>query len=137
MEHTVISEIATAVRALDNCIKSGNTEWAYRWDQYLSAIEREYLPSGSGFDSGCTVDVEHSNARSIVINAPFHVMNNHGYYTGWRPIRVRVTPTFDGIAIRVTNAKSSDLADYVFDVFDVALTRVVDADWRVTMLKGE
>lgn len=104
---TVIQEIAARIVAIRNCASSGNVEWERKHGDVIKHIEREHLPSGSGFDSGCTVDVDRSFPAGkvmpfIEIDAPYHAMNEHGYYIGWVDLRIRVRPVFDGIDLRIT-----------------------------------
>src|SRR6185369_12291929 len=39
-------------------------------------------PSGSGFDSGTTLD-DSSTPERLKFNTAFHHMSEHGFYTGW------------------------------------------------------
>lgn len=93
MRHSnkVYKEIAALIVAIKNCQKSDNTEWEDRHTKRLRQIQKELLPSGSGFDSGCTIDLDKSTDQRIVIDCPFHEMNETGYYTGWRELRAEVT----------------------------------------------
>ena len=50
------------------------------------------LPSGSGIDSGCTIDEEKSTKNKIIIHSAFHHMNENGFYCGWSNFDVIVTP---------------------------------------------
>lgn len=62
----------------------------------------EHLPSGSGFDAGCSIDIKNADMNKIVIRCDFHHMNENGYYCGWSKNVATVTPSF--------------LADFIIDV---------------------
>lgn len=102
-----------------------------RWDALEKAIN-DNLPSGSGFDSGCEI-VSQSDTK-VVIDAPYHHMNAHGYYDGWVTYRVAFTPTFTGpdITVKVrgydaTARKYADdhMRDYVAETLLEAVTCAV------------
>lgn len=123
---TVIQHIASAIVARRNCIKSKNEEWRDKWEEVLLTIEREHLPSGSGFDSGTRIDMIGSNEGRIVLRTSFHHMNESGCYDGWTHHVVWVYPSFDGIRIRITGRDRNGWKDYAYDVFHHALTREID-----------
>lgn len=103
--HTVAQRIAHLVAARANCAKTGNTEWYGKHSDALDAIERE-LPSGSGIDDGTKIDRNKTTATRIVLIAGYHHMNENGMYDGWTSHRITITPTFDGIDVRVTGPRS-------------------------------
>lgn len=115
--------IAIANQAHENCIASGNLEWAEIWDTRLSFIERNLLPSGSGFDNGTTIDRGATNDKRLTIHTAFHHMNGGGYYDGWTEHSVIVTPSLASrINMRVTGRNRDEIKDYVGDTFHNALT---------------
>jgi len=122
---TVIQKIASALSALRNCEKSGNTEWYQRWSETLDEIERNILPSGSGVDQGTTIDRDNPLPRQIRLVVPFHHMNGHGYYTVWETYEIIVTPDWDGVEIRVKGLDRNGVKDYLADVFSVVLEEPV------------
>lgn len=86
----------------------------------LDEIEREYLPSGSGFDSGCKIRRDGSGENEIRITFSYHVMNDAGYYTRWIHSEAVVKPllTTSIYEIKLKNASSfrKDMVDdYVLD----------------------
>lgn len=89
--------------------------------QAIRKMEREALPSDSGFDRGCEIDRDRSSENVIVILAPYHHMDSNGYYCGWSDYTVRVkaslTRDFD---LTVSGGKKGD-RDYVGDAFAHAL----------------
>ena len=111
MEQTVIAAIAAQVERMqwillhpDHPNRAANTQDAHT---RIAHYEREHLPSGSGYDRGCTILMEKSTPDKIVILCPYHHMDEHGYYDGWEDYKATVTPTFtgDGMDIRVTGGR--------------------------------
>jgi hypothetical protein len=124
---TVAGKIARIVQALRNAQAANNVEWVDRWADDLDKLEADCLPSGSGIDQGTKVDLERSTDRKIVMLAPFHHMDEDGYYDGWTYHDVIVTPTFDGANIRVTGRDRNGIKDYLRETYAHALSREVDA----------
>lgn len=126
--------IAIARDSKENCIAAGNLEWAERWEDRLWRIERNFLPSGSGFDNGSTIDRSATNAKRIVILTAFHHMNENGYYDGWSEHVIRVTPNlarrFD---MTISGRNRNEIKDYIGDTIHAAL----DAEITWEQLDGE
>lgn len=116
----LITIISSAIEARSNCLKNGN-EYAAKWDELLDTIQREYLPSGCGIDSGTTIDVDDCNRGRVVLNTAYHHMNEGGYYDGWTEHRVIVSPEFDGITIDVKGRNRNDIKDYLAETLDHCL----------------
>jgi len=119
---TVTQKIAAALIAKTNCAKSGNDEWHAIWTARLDGIERNTLPSGSGFDNGTTIDHDATRGDRLVLLTAFHHMDDNGSYCGWTEHTVIVTPTFAGFDIRVTGRNKRDIKDYIADVFHACLS---------------
>ena len=126
----VYQEIASKLQAIENCEKNDNTVWFHRHHESLDEIEGEYLPSGSGIDSGCTIDRDKSTPQKIVIQSGYHRMNgDSGMYDGWFHFTVIIAADLAGeISIKLKfdkdfrrNTKDFGTDDYLFDVFDTAL----------------
>ena len=73
-------------------------------------------PSGSGFDSGTQLD-DKSTPKKLIFNTSYHHMDDAGYYIGWTDHQVIITPSFDGMDIKVTGKNYNDIKDYIGDVF--------------------
>jgi hypothetical protein len=99
MKTTLISRIYRTLQAEDNCKKANNLVWQKNHSYYLDELEKNYLPHGSGIDSGCTITREFKENK-IVINVPFHLMDENGYYCGWQDFTVNCKPSFDGPEIK-------------------------------------
>jgi len=121
---TLAQHIAIAVEARHNCTKSGNAEWHAKHTQSLQTLS-EFLPSGSGLDSGTKIDAEASSADKIVLTTSFHHMNTHGSYDGWTDHVVIIKPAFHGFTISVSGRNRSDIKDYLADTFDMALRTMI------------
>lgn len=129
MDKTVLQALASAVMSRLNCrdyIEQHKNEpkkvehwsiWADRHESTIERIEDEYLPRGSGFDKGCTVNLAKSNNQFIIINADFHHVNEHGFYTEWTSHKVIVTPAFINFNMRITGPNKNDIKEYMYDVF--------------------
>jgi hypothetical protein len=127
MKTTLISRIYRTLQAMDNCSKNNKPGWCKNHSYYLDELEKNYLPRGSGIDSGCTIDRAFKENK-IVINVPFHLMCENGYYCGWQDFKIICKPEFDGISMKITsNAKDKFfLKDYLYDLFDNCLTKQIE-----------
>lgn len=91
-------------------------EWHSRWNDRLRALVK-HLPHGSGFDSEPTVSVPgpicdlevvlaHLNPDfteyEYQIRAPFHKMNQNGFYCGWVTLVFTVRATFADFDLALT-----------------------------------
>jgi hypothetical protein len=126
----VYQAIASKIEAMRNCNKSGNGEWFTRHHDAIDNIVKEYMPSGSGVDSGTQFDTcEHvdCNRDRLIFTTAFHHMDEHGGYDGWTQHSVIVTPSLArGFDIKVTGSDRNGIEDYLADLFYDALNRVVD-----------
>lgn len=103
---------------------NGEPKFTDMWTPVLEHINSK-LPSGSGFDSGSTFEIDSSSPDRLVFNTSFHHMNDVGYYDGWTGHNVIVTPSFDGFNIRVTGKNRNDIKDYIGEVFHDILSEYV------------
>jgi len=116
---------ASKIQARLNCEKNGNAKWFEIHTDSLEQIQHDRLPSGSGIDSGCVIDLDKSTGEKIIINSAYHAMDEVGYYDGWINFTVTITPSFvSGIDMTISGrfGKYADVKDYLFDVFYDALT---------------
>lgn len=114
--------IASKLLAMQNCQRSGNTDWA---DKHRAAIEaacEDQMPSGSGFDMGVGLQFDKSTPDKLVFDAPYHHMDDNGMYSGWTGHQVIVTPSlcFD-FDMRITGRDRNGIKDYIADTFSHAL----------------
>jgi len=65
-----------------------------RGEKLLETIESEYFPSGSGFDTGCTIKGDTTTDQSYEVAFEYYHMSGYGYYTGWTKWYIIVYPVF-------------------------------------------
>lgn len=117
--------MASTLAALDNCFECGNVEWIERHTETLEGFDAN-LPSGSGFDSGSSLDLDRATPDRLVITTSFHHMDESGGYDGWSEHSVIVTPSLaHGFDVRVTGKNRNDIKEYIAEMFDAALGEVI------------
>jgi hypothetical protein len=118
----VFQAIAQLVQARANCIASGNKEWEDRHTERVFALVKNCMPSGSGFDTGTTIDWARSTSEKLVFDTAYHHMNEVGYYDGWTEHTVTVTPSLThDFDLKISGRNRNDIKDVVHEVFDIAL----------------
>ena len=131
MTRTLAEQLASGAVARHNCYESGNHEWYERHDRETDYLAREFMPSGSGFDNGTSIDLDRSHATRLVFVTAYHHMSEHGYYDGWTEHKVIVTPSFLGFDIHVTGHDRNDIKDYIVECFHAALSESRDhVEWH-------
>ena len=123
MMKQLFQAIAVACGARKRCLESGN-DYAKKWDEKLAEYS-DLLPSGSGIDSGCKIDLELSGDEKIVIHTSFHHMDDNGYYCGWSNHDVVVTPSFHGFNLRITGRDVRGIKEYLRDIFHESLNQEI------------
>ena len=98
----------------------------------MACLDRlaEFLPSGSGFDSGTTLDVDQSTPEKLVFDTSFHAMNEYGYYDGWTEHKIIARPSFVfGMALDEPSSDDpdDDTQEYIWDTFTHALQQDIEA----------
>src|SRR5208282_4608245 len=104
MARYLYSELASTVQARLNCIAAHNAdgrlnwpeEWEAKHEEHILSLVEDYMPSGSGFDSGTKIDLDRSHADKLVFNTAYHHMNESGMYDGWTEHTVTVLPSLHG-----------------------------------------
>ena len=122
---------------LERCESSGNKEWAERANDCIHSL-KNLLPSGSGID--CGTKIVECTAKKLVLQADFHHMDEHGFYDGWSEHQVIVTPSFDGIDMRITGRDRNHIKEHLGEMFHWALTRpvILDRDtWTYKEINNE
>lgn len=128
MTRIVYRELASAFEAYQNCIASGNDVWRDRHEDKVNLLCEDYLPHGSGFDSGTTFDWEQSRVNRIILHTEYHHMDECGGYDGWSEHDVIVTPGWYGPELRITGRDRDGIKDYMYDVFRDCLEEEVRND---------
>ena len=122
----VYRHLAQCLQAVINCEQSNNTEWAQKHKAEIVRTVVNYLPSGSGFDKGCSLDLDKSTPESLVINTSFHHMDDNGYYSGWTEHTIRVKPSLAfGFLLSISGRDVNEIKAHIEQTFDMALTQEI------------
>jgi hypothetical protein len=84
------------------------------------------LPSGSGIDCGTELDRAACKPGKLVFTFSYHHMNEAGMYDGWTEHTLIVTPSFDGIDLRITGRDRNQVKEYLYDIYHNDLTQEVE-----------
>lgn len=132
---TVVQMIATKVAAYWNCYYSEKPhllEWVVKHEEAARDLVKNYLPSGSGFDHGTSLNLEVSTGRILYFKTSFHHMDEHGGYTKWTDHEVIVKPAFSGLDITVRGKDHNGIKDYIAETFYSLLTQDMTDDLEGT-----
>ena len=140
MQYLLYREIASIVdarrRVLERFKATGidDGNWFDKHSQALEYIERNLLPSGSGIDSGTTIDLDASHGDKLVLKTSYHHMNDGGYYDGWTEHLIVVRPSLiHTIDIRIGGRDRNEIKDYIHGVFHSTLMIELTEDQRKQM----
>lgn len=114
---TIAEALASALQARINCEQSGNTEWQQRHGERIAEL-METAPSGSGIDTGTTLDDEKANPEKLSFYLSYHHMNDGGMYDGWteHTVTARASLVF-GLDVRIGGRDRNDIKDYLGEVY--------------------
>jgi hypothetical protein len=117
MARYLYSELASTVAARKNCLSASandsQREWADKHEDTIERLVKQFMPRGSGFDSGTKIDLDRSHASKLVFETAFHHMDENGFYDGWTEHTVTVTPSFQGFDVRVSGRNRNDIKEYI------------------------
>ena len=114
----VYQQIARDLHAAKTC----NKEYSDMAIERLERLQEEYLPYGSGIDSGCKIDIEKSTPDKIIITFGFHHLNENGYYDGWTEHKAIVTPSLSWeFNLQITGKNKNNIKDYLLELFHAYL----------------
>lgn len=126
MNQPLYKQIASSLQAYNNCVKSNNTEWQEKHDDRIKFLTYQYMPSGSGIDSGITFSMELSKPDKLVFDFSYHHMGE-GYYKKWTHHRLYVTPSLvNDFDLKITGENFNDVKEYFYQIFNDALSQVVE-----------
>lgn len=130
MKRPLYAALAGLIGAYHRCLSEGANEsqraFASKHRERIEALAKNSLPSGSGIDSGTTVDLDRSTEDRLVLHTSYHHMRD-GCYDGWTEHDVIVHPSLLGqVALRFTGRDRNEIKDYLYDVFDEALRSEVE-----------
>jgi len=136
MKTKLYKEIASRLKAIDNCVKTKNTEWRDNHTQWIEELVKNYMPSGSGIDCGTKINIAKSNSEKLVFYFEYHHMNDVGMYDGWTDHTLIVKPSlcFD-IDIKISGKNRDDIKDYLYEIYDYALRQEIDTEEFYKMIE--
>lgn len=120
MEKKLYSRISNLIQARKNCEKTENEIWFDNHTEELEKIEKQFLPSGSGFDSGTKIDIENSSRNKIILSTSFHAMDENGFYDGWYDFKITIKPDLlfgFTLSIQGKDYRKNPLKSYIFEIF--------------------
>jgi hypothetical protein len=129
MRKELYKQIAQSFAAYLNCIKTKNADWEYNHYLTIEYLVKNFLPSGSGIDTGTKFDFDKSTEDKLVFYFSFHHMDENGSYCGWTDHKLILTPSlqFD-FKIRITGPDRNGIKDYLHETFNHMLSGPVDYD---------
>lgn len=123
---TIAEALAAAIAARLNCIRSGNTEWQAKHEATIARIV-DVLPSGSGIDTGTSIDLARSTPDKLVLSCSYHHMSPDGMYDGWTDHTIIVRPSFiDGLTVTVSGRDRNEIKDYLASIYTDALRELAE-----------
>lgn len=103
--------------------------WFEKHEERIEALVKNHMPSGSGFDSGTTIDLDSSHADKLVFRTHFHHLNPNGFYEGWTYHKVIVTPALVGhFHLRITGPNRDDIKEAIHFFFSGALMTLISKE---------
>lgn len=100
-----------------------------RYEEELERLARDFLPSGSGFNSGSEIDLDASGPRRLTITTGFHHMTESGFYDGWTYHKAIATPAFVSFDLRITGRDRNGIKDYIAETMRHALSLEIESVW--------
>lgn len=126
-QNKLYSVLASLIQARANCAKSGNAEWLAKHTDHAEQIVRDFLPSGSGWDNGTTLDIERSTSNRLVFTGSYHHMDESGGYDGWTDHTITVSPDLSsGFTLSISGRNRNEIKDYLSDLFHGALSEQIE-----------
>jgi hypothetical protein len=126
MKKPLYAELATLIQARANCLGK-NPEWHQKHTERILTLVKEHLPSGSGVDAGCQIDLQKSEPDKLVILTSFHHMNEHGMYDGWTDHTVTVRPSLAfTFTLTISGPNRNDIKELLHEAFEYDLRKEVE-----------
>lgn len=120
------NQLAVLIDAYSRCVEKGSSEWEEKHLERMEFLVNEYMPSGSGFDSGTYLDFDASTGEKLIFKTSFHHMHESGMYDGWTEHEVIVTPSLMfGFNLRVTGKNRNEIKDYIAEMFNEILNKEI------------
>jgi hypothetical protein len=118
--------LASLLEARLNCQRypgwSNDHEWFERHTERIMVLVAYHMPSGSGFNSGTTLDIDRSTPEKLIFTTGFHHMSESGMYDGWTDHEVIITPSLAvGFVMRITGRDRDGIKEKIRDIFSMNL----------------
>ena len=137
IKHKVVTVLARKIQASLSAEQNESTEWNERhWDAALAVID-DYLPHGSGVDSGVDLEKDRNMKpdEKLVLSTSFHHMDEYGGYDKWTDHDIVITPSLSyGFNLRVTGRDHRDIKEYLGSLFHDCLNQKIEK-YPLTKLK--
>lgn len=121
MCETVIKQIAQYVIAYNNCRDAGNLLMAEEHEDAIRALAKEYLPSGSGINSGTTVNLIKSTGQKLVMHCIFYHIEGDTYGTKTGHTITATASLATDFNLYITGEDYNGIKEYLYDTFRQAL----------------
>lgn len=110
------------IRAISEALQWVDSDFQQEMIEDLQKL----LPSGSGIDSGCEIDLVKSTRNKIKIHFGFHHMNESGMYAGWTEHTLTVEPCLCfWFSMKISGRDRNQIKEYLYDTFEYALNQEV------------
>jgi hypothetical protein len=128
LKQPIYRRLAARVDARARSARNNNRDWFNKHTDAIKSMVKRYMPSGSGFDVGTSIDLDASNGEKLVFSTSFHHHAEHGY-DGWTEHTVTVTASLLlGIEIKISGQNKADIKEHIHEAFYSALTEEIEAD---------
>lgn len=112
--------------------------WNSTHREWIEWLTKNYLPHGSGFDSGTQFDFDKSRRERLVFHTLFHHMDEHGGYTEWTHHIVSITPSLVcGFEVKVSGVNKNDIKEYIGDTFHENLSQGINVQRHFQRLQDD
>jgi hypothetical protein len=119
----LFTRFAQLAQQYHNCAKSNNSTWQDKARETAETLCKDYMPSGSGIDSGTEFDIDASNENKLVFKTSFHHMNDGGFYDGWTVHQITVRANMaQGYSLGVSGRDRNQIKEYLHEVYSSALS---------------
>lgn len=117
--------LSRTLAALKTCEERGNGFYETVHAQTIDDIMNS-APSGSGIDSGTTLDRTASSPRQLVFRTAYHHMNENGMYDGWTEHTVRAVADLGlGFDLKISGRDRNGIKEYLAETFELWLMEEV------------
>lgn len=105
--------------------KSVNNSYLDDCESQIEKLQKT-LPSGSGINNGCEIDIENSGINKVIIKFTYDFMNERGFYTVRKSYKLILTPDFSttGFRMKIIGANKDYIKYYFYDLFQFDLTNL-------------